>query len=172
MEVKKDDQGGCITVIKWLDVGKKIERESISKVEKELGVNFPADYIECVLKYHGGTPDPHTFDFESRKEAVFDRLLSYDPNQPHFILRDYEAIKNRLPAGIVPIASDPFGNYICFDFRNKKDNPTLVFWDHEKSGDTAISPICDSFSELLSKLYQPDHSDVDELLREEFPDWK
>ena len=33
----------------WLDVGKEIQRESIAEVEEVFGVNFPADYIDCVL---------------------------------------------------------------------------------------------------------------------------
>ncbi|WP_169713676.1 SMI1/KNR4 family protein [Paludifilum halophilum] len=158
-------------MIEWLDVGKKIQREDISKVEKEFGVNFPTDYIECVLENHGGSPDPDAYDFKGEKEAVFDRLLSYDPNQPHYILRNYRAIKDRLPTDIFPIASDPFGNFICLDYRVDKEKPKIVFWDHEKhSRRLAITPICDSFTELISKLYEPDHSDVDELLRKEFSD--
>ena len=79
----------------WLDVGKEIQRESIAEVEEVFGVNFPADYIDCVLLNHGGTPDPDVYDFETKKGAVFDRLLSYNPNQPHYILRNYDAIKDR-----------------------------------------------------------------------------
>ncbi|MCY8426886.1 SMI1/KNR4 family protein [Bacillus vallismortis] len=60
-------------------------------------------------------------------------------------------------SGIVPFACDPFGNEICFDYRQNKDNPSGVFWDHEiayKYSDGALSHICDSFTELVDKFYE------------------
>ncbi|WP_236340155.1 SMI1/KNR4 family protein [Paenibacillus plantiphilus] len=30
------------------------------------------------------------------------------------------------------IASDPAGNYICFDYRNG-ENPKIIFWEHEQA---------------------------------------
>ena len=98
-------------------------------------------------------------------------LLSYDETQPHYILKEYRSIKTRLPRKVYPIGSDPFGNYICFNYRENESNPCIVFWDHEKaSPKTAISYVCDSFSELISKLYEADTSEIDKMLREEYPD--
>ncbi|MFH0347132.1 hypothetical protein ACHADS_11355 [Bacillus vallismortis] len=31
---------------------------------------------------------------------------------------------------IVHLACDPFGNQICFDYRQNRENPSVVFWDH------------------------------------------
>ena len=40
----------------------------------------------------------------------------------------------RIPAGVLPIADDPFGNLVCIDAREGRDGPVL-FWDHEYEGD-------------------------------------
>ncbi|PGZ06488.1 1,3-beta-glucan synthase regulator, partial [Bacillus cereus] len=30
-----------------------------------------------------------------------------------------------------PFAFDPAGNLICFDYKNHKEDPIVVFWEHE-----------------------------------------
>ncbi|MCI3197606.1 SMI1/KNR4 family protein [Bacillus sp. HU-1818] len=50
-----------------------------------------------------------------------------------------------------------FGNEICFGYRQNKENPSLVFCDHEiayEDSNGALSDICDSFTELVNKLYE------------------
>ena len=39
-----------------------------------------------------------------------------------------------IPPGILPIAGDEFGNYVCLDARDGRDGPVL-FWDHEEGFD-------------------------------------
>lgn len=126
-------------MVKWLDTDEPVKKEDIEHVEKEFGIRFPKDYAEYAMQNHGGVPDPNSFDFEGRKGAVFERLLSYVETQPDYILKEYRSIKTRLPRKVYPIGSDPFGNYICFSYRENESNPCIVFWDHEKaSPKTAI----------------------------------
>ncbi|MPQ45127.1 SMI1/KNR4 family protein [Clostridium tarantellae] len=56
----------------------------------------------------------------------------------------------------MPIAEDPFGNLICFDYRTT-NKPTIVFLDHEKAFNNknlALCKICNSFNELLAMLHE------------------
>lgn len=39
------------------------------------------------------------------------------------------------PKKLVPFAFDPAGNLICFDYKNDKNNPVVVFWEHENAGE-------------------------------------
>jgi hypothetical protein len=146
--------------IKWLFTKNKSNQQEIIKIEKLFNIKFPKDYIDCAVQNHSGAPSPDVYDFKNHKEAVFEWLLSLDTESTSYIVNDYNMIKDRLAVNIYPFASDPFGNYICFDYRVGKDKPPkIVFWDHEiASGDPekAISYICDSFTELLEKLYDPE----------------
>ncbi|WP_094229184.1 SMI1/KNR4 family protein [Methanolobus psychrotolerans] len=144
--------------IEWLFVSRPAKDKEILEVEHILGIKFPDDYKECLKQNAGGSPEPNVFDFTKRKEAVFNRLFTCDPNDAYYYIPDnYKAIKDRLIDDIYPIADDVFGNCICFDYREGKDKaPKVVFWDHEvayESPEKAIYYICDSFIELLSKLY-------------------
>ncbi|MCK8827923.1 SMI1/KNR4 family protein [Natroniella acetigena] len=141
--------------IKWIFDKGSISKEIIKKVEDELGVKFPEDYKKIVKRNNGAQPDPDVYDFAERKEAVFNSLLGFNLEEKGNILDVYNDVKDRLPEKIYPFADDPFGNLICFDYRENLENPKIVFWEHEQlEGD--ISYICDSFSELLSKLYDPE----------------
>lgn len=144
----------------WDSMHREVSNNVILEIEKYFGANFPKDFKKCVVINHGGYPDLDTFDFENHKDAVFSRLLSFDKQKQTYILNVYNAIKDRLIDNIFPFASDPFGNYLCFDYRNgKNESPTIVYWNHEEAfenPDSAIHPVCDTFTELLSKLYNPE----------------
>jgi len=150
-------------MIRWRRT-KPIDISYIRKTEELLGIKFPEDYVQCVLENNSGIPTPKAFDPEGRNTAVFQRLLSHDPNSPTYIVSDYNAIRDRLPEGVYPFAEDPFGNFICFDYRKDKENPSIVFWDHEKPDHKNIFPVCNSFTDLLNKLYEyEDDIDIDAL---------
>ncbi|MDL5142234.1 SMI1/KNR4 family protein [Bacillus atrophaeus] len=62
-----------------------------------------------------------------------------------------------MPDKVIPIADNVFGNEICFDFRKGLNSPSIVYWDYEitfEDPERALSPVCDSFTELVNKLYE------------------
>lgn len=138
--------------VKWILVKSELSLKDVSKVEHALEVSFPTDYVECVLLKNGGQPVPDTFDFDYKKEAVFNSLIDLNVSMKHNVLEVYNQLKNRLPESVFPFADDPFGNYLCFDYR-ATPNPSIVYWDHEQSERGKLHFVCNSFSELQNKLY-------------------
>lgn len=59
-----------------------------------------------------------------------------------------------LPEQVVPFASDPCGNFLCFDYREGTAQPPVVFWSHDDP-QAPPQPVAASFSELLDKLSEP-----------------
>lgn len=53
---------------------------------------------------------------------------------------------------LVPFARDPFGNLLCFDYRYNENNPKVVFFENESEKPTII-PVCNSFTDLINRLY-------------------
>ncbi|ETA69193.1 SMI1/KNR4 family protein [Methanolobus tindarius DSM 2278] len=138
--------------IEWLFILDPIGDKEISEVENIFGIKFPNDYKECIKKYHGGSPKLSCFDFKERKGAVFNNLLSFEPNDKYDYIVKIRNIVEGMVECIYPFAADPFGNFICFDYRDGKNkSPKVVFWDHEIA---YVCHICDSFTELISKLYK------------------
>ncbi|MEJ8553225.1 SMI1/KNR4 family protein [Tepidibacter sp. Z1-5] len=157
--------------VKWSYADEKISMKEIMELESVWEVKLPKDYVECATYNHGGSPEPEEFLVEDRPR-VFGCLLSYCKNSPDNILEVYNGIKERLPQNIFPFGCDPAGNYICFDYRNSKDNPCIIFWEHElgviesdyseeqlkridlkEVQENAIKPISSSFKEFLENLF-------------------
>ncbi|HDR7393896.1 SMI1/KNR4 family protein [Bacillus toyonensis] len=141
--------------ITWFNVSeKKLTDEQIQQLEQYFGIKFPNDFIECVKKYDGGYPTPDTFDIPGQDEDSFNNLLTLDSERKSSILQTYEGIKERLVDKVYPFGRDSFGNFLCFDYRNNPQSPTVVFWDHEvEEMEEAIFPVCTSFTELLNSLH-------------------
>lgn len=140
--------------MKWICENDNIELETISKVEKKLCIKFPKDYIKIVMKNDGGYPKPNRFNLNGNEE-VFNNLLSFDEEDCSNIIDTYNDVRDRLIEKIIPFGEDSFGNLICFDYRNN-DQPTVVFWEHEKAFNdkqSATTYLCDSFTDLLLMLH-------------------
>jgi hypothetical protein len=51
---------------------------------------------------------------------------------------------------LIPIASDPFGGFIAYNYGASSDNPELIFFSHETR---KITFIARNFSTFLALLY-------------------
>lgn len=141
--------------LRWICENESVETTTISKVEYIFGIEFPRDYVECIIKNNGGYPKPNRFNLNGNEE-VFNNFLSFDEEDSSNIINAYNDVKDRLIEKVIPFAEDPFGNLLCFDYRNS-EQPIIVFWEHEKAfnnKENAISFICNTFSELLNMLHE------------------
>lgn len=144
-------------MVEWSTVETKITKEDIEYVEKETGLILPRDFVECVLKYNGGSPDPCTL-YIGKDVYVVNRLYSLNTKDSLNVLEVYSLIMNddrRAAEEILfSFADDPGGNDFCFLYKNKEDtNPKIVFYDHETG---EIKYIIESFSDFLRMLKAPE----------------
>ena len=116
----------------WQDVEKIDNKASRTIVEHKLGIVFPHLYLETIKKFNGGSPVNNVFDTEKTHERVFSNLLSFNLEGTTSILTVWEDNKERMPNGLIPFATDPGGNYICFDYRSTTE-PSVIFWNHEEN---------------------------------------
>lgn len=137
--------------VKWLFADEPVEERMFLEIETFFGVKFPADYEHYILKYDGAYPKPNAFEFGERV-GIFNNLLSFRDDSTN-IKEVYKCFSSSLPKKIIPFGRDPFGNLICFDYRKGEFEPVVVFFDHEAKGEEAVYPICNTFTELLDKLY-------------------
>lgn len=141
--------------IKWNFVKNDIGYEIVNSIEEVFTIQFPIDYIECVISNNGGYPKPDRFTIKENEE-VFNNLINLNLQTEYNIIETYNNVKDRLVEKVIPFADDPFGNLICFDYR-KGNVPTIVFWEHEKAykdKENAIKYVCDSFTDLLNMLHE------------------
>lgn len=134
--------------IEWRYIKTSISEENIVDIENKTGFDFPEDYVKIVIKFNGARPKPNRFNTNNSMDRVFKNLVSLNPDDPGNFFLVLEWIGNRIKRSMVPIAEDPSGNYLCYDF--SKSNPTIVFWDNENNTTEYVSS---SFDELLNQLH-------------------
>jgi hypothetical protein len=127
----------------------------IESLEKHWGVILPDDYRNALAQYQGMSPRPNAFDV-GRGESAIAALLIISPDEQHrayLLTNTYAHLKAHVPNGIYPIAVTGAGDYVCLDYRESAHTPKIVFYFSEESGEEALYPIADNFSDFLARLH-------------------
>ncbi len=141
-----------------------VPRGAIGRVERELGIRFPASYRTVVAAHQGMQPEPSVFDFvedgdltDSVVGPLFHFLEGTEESEfPGFnLLTVYRQRRDLLPPEVIPFCQDPGGNVIAFDFRDKSPQPAIVFVDHEMPPveHNRVWPVADTFARFLDRLH-------------------
>jgi hypothetical protein len=140
--------------------------EQIEVVEKFVGLSFPKEYKEHLLRYNGGRCSPSVFTFvengEETTSAVDWFLAIYDGKYDNLVsyINIYKKDEERLPIRMLPIANDAGGNLVCISCSGA-DEGKVFFWDHEKEDLPGILNdeyanmyfIANSFTQFLNELH-------------------
>lgn len=133
--------------------------EHIKMLEDEYGVVFPETYKKIVLEFNEGYPNPNCFDLGREKGKVFESLLSINKEDDINIFDFSEDVSPYEGNKLIAFGSDPFGNYLCFDYSETNVAPTIVFYDHEKAYEVESYKaefVSKNFDDFLSMLYDYD----------------
>ncbi len=152
-----------------MDTKGPLLEEKLAMVEQMLGVKFPQDYRNFMLKNNGGRTDPDGFDivWQANQEIAEDWRTStlswffsiWDNRAENLIRINTVTFRGRIPMGTVAIGRDAGGNLILLVV----DGPLagrILFWvkDHEVEegqvpGFDNVGFLANSFDEFLnSKL--------------------
>lgn len=140
--------------------------ERIQSFEKYSRVKLPDSYIDFIKKYNVGEPITDNFS-DSNNSYVIDRFLGFVNEYETSPLGDYDisVVLSQIDCyltdnpdligdELIPIAALFAGNFVCLDFTEDKENPSVCVWDHEESDEfkPVTYKIADSFSEFLDML--------------------
>lgn len=153
-----------MTVFSQTEISLNINQ--IENLEKYVGLNFPKEYKEHLLKYNGGQCYPNIFTFKEDGKvnySVVDWFFAIYDGEYDNLKREIEMVKieeKRMPTHILPIAHDPLGNLICISCGNN-DEGYVYFWNHEKEVDYSSASdedysnlylVAYSFNEFIDNL--------------------
>lgn len=121
----------------------------VSHFEMSIAARLPDDYRAFLLRHNGGYPEPAGFRGGDESVEFFFGLWQ------KYADLNYETLAHRgvIPAEMIPIASDAFGNCVLLEVRGP-NRGRIWFWDHEMSGDPAksVSLLANSFTEFVESL--------------------
>ncbi len=146
--------------MKWNDGSLIANKNSLSIIEEEWDVVLPTSFSKIISHNNNGYSDLPVFDTD-KNQRMFSGFLNFDIGTKYDVLNTYQDIKDRLPRKVFPFGFDPFGNFLCFNYNEKKTNPKIVFWHHEyyikdENENYDIELVENSFEEFIGKLYKID----------------
>ena len=148
-----------ISHVKILDSFHKLELNEIVEFESRFDLQLPSIYRDFLLKNNGGFPSRNEltyWDDGKLKGALIDYFFGLNAKDNNYNLQvNWLFMKSRIPAGMLPIASDIGGNLILLSLRTS-DYGEVFFWDHEQESDDEnennIFKSSDSFEQFVSNL--------------------
>lgn len=133
----------------WKFMRGEFDLNVLRAFEQEYDISFPEPYIDLVSEFNGSCPEKECFDLADKKQLVFNTLLTWDVSRKSNV-KDVSLwfCKETNCRNTIPIAIDPFGNYICLKFDGNES--TVVVWFHE-TGEFESSE--QSFHDFIESLY-------------------
>lgn len=135
---------------------------AIEDFERERGLTLPRLYKEFLLATNGGSPKNPAFPIQGMPDRKFETIqafLGIGVRVPTSELAyAHDLYSGGIPQGIVPIAGNGGGDYMCLDLRNGKER--IAFWDLRHFWGTGewresdFYHVANSFAEFLA-LLQP-----------------
>jgi hypothetical protein len=120
----------------------------------ELGRPLPPAYRAFLAEQDGGRPVRNTFAFAQGDREQSSRVASFFGvlAAPDGDLVEAAELGGDLPEGLVAIAGDEFGNYVCLDADGR-----VRFWDHEEEYGNVyeVAPDLETFVDGLTEPELP-----------------
>ncbi len=139
-----------------------VSQERIKLLNQTIGVILPQSFIDLVKECDAGIPRACDFDyfniaFQETWGSGIGHFLSLNHSQETDLLKNYLQPPEFFSEGLVAIAINGSGDFICLDYRESKNNlnPPIVYWNHDADVGKDVSFIANNFDEFLDILKEP-----------------
>jgi hypothetical protein len=133
---------------------------AVAQFENDRGVALPSLYKEFLLATNGGRPRTPAFPIQGMAHNTVGTVhffFGLDANLPVYDLAGtFDWFKDKIPSGIILIASTDAADYVCMDLRSGPER--VAFWDHRYHWGTGewresdFYHVANSFEEFLASL--------------------
>lgn len=132
----------------WKRVKPLIQSNSLNKFEQDYRITLPDTLKELIITNNGGRPSLDIIKMADGKEVEIKALLSFNKEDTENIYNVIEYFKKQFNGNILPIATEPSGDYFCIDLTSN----SIVYWEHETNRLTFIAKNLVEFLNCLYKL--------------------
>lgn len=139
--------------IEWILPQTPVSEDDLSFVRTLITQPLPDDFTVWLLKHNGVVPEPSDLSYADGEILLINCFVSFSRSDSPNVFSLLELLSGRLPNGLIPIAEDHGGNYVCFRYNSNPSRPDVVLWFHEEADPKhSIVPIAASFTELIARL--------------------
>ncbi len=146
-----------IRELEWFETPVTSSEEEVSKIETQLGVNFPDDYRQFLMVNGGGSPVETDFVIDEPR-GPFDAsvgIFLHAGSGEYGIAPTLKNLESRRVSGLVPVAESGGGDFVCLDYREGL-TPSISYWHHGRYGlNDEVVAVSRTFAEFLNLLQEP-----------------
>ena len=109
------------------------EVKIFDRIEKMCNCKLDIEFRQFIIANNAATPEHFNFMVGDRKE-VFGAVLNFNDGDPEgsSVMTALNVVTQKK---LVPFGIDPFGNYICYDWKTSH----IIFWEHEQQKTSCIA---------------------------------
>jgi hypothetical protein len=139
--------------VTWLLPQTPVTENELANFSSVSDYPLPEDFKLWLLKHNGACPEPSEILSSEGFTFIINSFVSFSGKDTPNVLSILKMLKGRISKGLLPIAEDHGGNYVCFRCLSTTAEPDVVLWDHEEANQgIGIKPVAASFTELVQLL--------------------
>jgi hypothetical protein len=137
--------------------GPPLPEEEIRSFERVLGMVLPLLYREFLLATNGGRPERDLFEIKGLAGNALGRVHVFfglnDPVESCNLDWNLEVFRDRIPKGLLPIATTEGADKICLAIAGEQAG-AVFYWDgYARAGEREFYLLADDFASFTSMLY-------------------
>lgn len=148
---------------------KYLYRPTMTKIrdkEEYWEVSLPEELKYFLMEYNGGIPKQKLFVCDGRERMVQQFLCINESSQDEYAAYGIGVVLTQIEDRIcydedrpgyelIPIAELFGGDYVCLDYHDNEQIPSVCVWSHEESDDCdpVVYKVADSYEDFIDMLY-------------------
>ena len=144
--------------------------DDLDQIEKQAAGKLPREYRQFAQRFGGSAPSgvATVTSAADGTRLPFSLFYGGGPKPGHNLLLTLRAYRGRMPASVVPVGRDDFGNQYCLDL-DAREGGAVWLWNHEDEQDprdyeeerlpvpadvmwSNMTRVADSFRDFLERL--------------------
>jgi hypothetical protein len=149
-------------MLRTIESGPRISENDIAQFERQYRVTLPEPYRLFLLERNGGRPERDVFDVPGSEINPVVRLHFFfgidDPEESCNLAWNLDEYADRIPSGLMPIATTEGADKICLELRGEARG-RILFWDgYEEDGEKKLLPVAPTFEAFVNQLRRDENS--------------
>jgi hypothetical protein len=142
--------------LRTFEGGPPLTEEDLHSFEKGLGVTLPTAYKAFLLATNGGRPERDLFPIHGLEDNPLGRIHVFfglkDSVESCNLDWNLDVFRDRLPAGLLPIATTEGTDKICLAVAGEQSG-RVFYWDgHARAGSPNLYSLADDWTSFIASL--------------------
>lgn len=143
--------------LRTFEGGPPLPPEELRSFEQQHGLALPAAYAEFLLRTNGGRPERDLLPLSGLEGNPLARIHLFfglsDPVESCNLDWNLEVFRERIPAGLLPIATTEGTDKVCLSVTGERAG-AVFYWDgHASLGERNVYWLAGDFTSFLSLLH-------------------